>query len=171
MELAAGSAAFPAELGARLAVLPVELGAGSAVLPVELAAGSAVELGARPDPLPVLGPGVPLVVSAPLGLAAGVLGAVVFGALVVGAVVVGAAVVGAAVAGAVAFTDLPLPEEVPVGDAVPEETGLVIGLGRTGDCAECADGDAPDRSLVAEAERPAALEQTPVGSGWRTAWT
>ena len=28
----------------------------------------------------------------------------------------------------------------------------MIGLGRTGDRTECADGDAPDRSLVAEAE-------------------
>ena len=67
-------------------------------------------------------------------------GSVGLGAGVPGAVVVG-------VLGAVAFTDLLLPEEVPVGNAVPE-----TGLGRTGDRTECADGDAPDRSLVAEAE-------------------
>jgi hypothetical protein len=110
---------LPAELAAGSAALPAELAAGSAALPAELAAGSAA--------LPVLGAAVPPVVSAPLGLWAGV--------------------PGAAVPGAVAFTELLFPEEVPVGDAVPE-----TGLGRAGDGTECADGDASDRSLVAEAE-------------------
>jgi len=106
--------------------LAVELAAGSAALPA-LAAGSAE--------LPALGAAVPLVVPAPLGLGTGVLGSVVLGF----------AVLGFAVLGAVAFTELVLPAEVPVGDAVP-----AIGLGWTGDRAGCA--DAPDRSLVAEAE-------------------
>ncbi len=132
---------------------------------------------AGPVTLPVLGAGVPLVVPAPLGFGAGVprsivlgfvvvgfgvlgfvvvgfgvLGFVVVGFVVVGFVVVGFVVVGFGVVGFVvvsflAFTELVLPEEVPLGDAVP-----AIGLCRTGDRTECADEDAPDRSLVAEAE-------------------
>ena len=45
------------------------------------------------------------------------------GLVVLGLVVLGLVVLGLVVLGAVAFTDLLLPEEVPVGDAVPEETG------------------------------------------------
>ncbi len=113
-----------AELAAGLAALAVELPAGLAALAVELPAGSVA--------LPVLGAGVPLVVSALPGLGAGVLGFVVLGFVVLGFV---------------ALTELLLPEEVPVGDAVP-----ATGLRRTGDRTGRAGRDAPDRSLVAEAE-------------------
>jgi hypothetical protein len=125
----------------------------------------------------VLGAAVPLVVSAPPGLGTGVPGSVVPafvvpgwvvpgwvvpgfvvpgwvvpgwvvpGWVVLGFVVPGWVVLGLVVLGAVAFTELVLPGEVPVGDAVP-----ATGLGRTDDRTGCAGEDAPDRSLVDEAE-------------------
>ena len=119
-EVAAGALLAEVAAGALLA----EVAAGSGALLAEGAAGSGA--------LPALGAGVPLLVSAPLGLGAGVPGAVVPGFVVLGAV---------------ALTELLLPEEVPVGDAVP-----ATGFGRAGGRTERAGGDAPDRSLVDEAE-------------------
>ena len=113
-----------AEVAAGAGALLAEVAAGAGALLAEAAAGSGA--------LPALGAGVPLLVSAPLGLGAGVPGAVVLGFVVLGAV---------------ALTELLLPEEVPVGDAVPATR-----LGRAGGRTERAGGDAPDRSLVAEAE-------------------
>ncbi len=139
-ELPAGLAALAAELPAGLVALAAELPAGLVALAAELPAGSvalAAELLAGSVALPVLGAGVPLVVSAPPGLGAGVPGSVVLGFVVLGFVVLGF----------VALTELLLPEEVPVGDAVP-----ATGLGRTGDRTGRAGRDAPDRSLVDEAE-------------------
>ena len=77
----------------------------------------------------------------------GVVGLGVVGLGVVGLGVVGLGVVGLGVVGFVALTDSVSPEGVPVGGTVPS-----IGLDRTGDRTERADGDAPDRGLVAEAE-------------------